>query len=120
MLIPLHCHLTLNITFKTTFGFVLTRHAVGLMMVADTSKPSIDTISVLLGQLKTTTVEGLTVQSPCMITVSTCFGTSFIQSRKGQVESTEWRNFSNMRKILNDKDVRVKCWHEEPMLREVA
>lgn len=40
----LHCHLVLlNITFKTAFSFVLKRHAVELMVFANTSKPSTTT-----------------------------------------------------------------------------
>ena len=47
----LHCHfIFLNVIFKTAFSFVLKRHLVGLMMFANTSKPSTDTISLQLGK----------------------------------------------------------------------
>lgn len=57
----LHCHLILlSVTFKTSFSVVLKRRAVGFMMFANTSKPSTDAASVLLGQLRTTRPQGLT------------------------------------------------------------
>ena len=47
----LHCHLKLlNVIFKTAFSFVLKRHVVGLMMFANISKPSTDTVSLHLGK----------------------------------------------------------------------
>lgn len=59
----LHCHLVLlNITFKTAFSFVLKRHAVELMVFANTSKPSTTTTHRLLGQLRTSAARGLKVK----------------------------------------------------------
>lgn len=58
--LSLLCHLLLlTITFKTVCSSVLKGCAMGSLMFVNTSKASTDSTSMLLGQLRTTTVQSL-------------------------------------------------------------